>query len=312
MTFKNMRIVIVAALVAALLGGGVATARTLISGKDVRNSSLTGADIKNSSLTGSDIKSRSVSISDLTKATQNLIRSGGTSSTSGKNGTNGSNGANGANGAQGPAGPAGPAGAAGAKGDTGAGYDPSKVGAATSQVSGFTPWYDSSASTVVSFQDGFVQIDNGKNGIGGVNLPIARGTSLSQLASVNYTSLATGNKGAVLAIEVYTQGGLYQNLGDYTTLYYAPPTSGTTNAFATGNVWTSTRPSATGGKATGTYADLLSTITDKNKALILNASFRTTGSAATTGQTAPDQAAVSSVSIGLRNAEKPVTYSFVK
>jgi hypothetical protein len=141
MTIRNMRVILVAALVAALLGGGVATARTLIKGKDiasnaissskVKNSSLTGSDIKNSSLTGADVKNGSLGIGELSKATQNLIRSGGTSSTSGKPGANGATGPAGPKGATGAQGPAGP------KGDAGPSSIPT-VTRVTSLTSG--PW----------------------------------------------------------------------------------------------------------------------------------------------------------------------------
>ncbi len=72
-----------------LAAGGTATAAKLISGKDVRNSSLTGADVRNGSLGSKDLSS----------AAKRSLR--------------------GAAGAAGVAGPAGPAGPAGAKGDAG-------------------------------------------------------------------------------------------------------------------------------------------------------------------------------------------------
>ncbi|MEV4423259.1 hypothetical protein AB0L40_25280 [Patulibacter sp. NPDC049589] len=303
MNFKNMRVILVAAIVAALLGGGVATAKTLIKGKDIASNAITGAKIKSSSITSSDVKNGSLSIGDLTKATQKLIRAKGT----GDKGATGATGATGPAGSQGPAGPAGPA---------GAGFDPSKVGAATSQIAGFTPWYDSSTTTKVSFTDAGLVIDNGKNGIGGVNLPIPRGTSLSSLGSIKYTSVATDGsaaRGAVLAIEVYTQGGIYQSTNDYTTLYLAPAASGETDAFADANQWVSTRPAASGTLASATWKQQLAAIGDRaaqNKAIVLNASVRTFGSASDTDKSAT--AALTSVSLGYLNAEKPVTYSFVK
>ncbi|MSW53152.1 MAG: hypothetical protein F2817_19980, partial [Actinobacteria bacterium] len=47
MTFQTMRVILVAALVAALLGGGVATAQTAL-----RSNSVTSSKIKNGSILG--------------------------------------------------------------------------------------------------------------------------------------------------------------------------------------------------------------------------------------------------------------------
>jgi hypothetical protein len=82
----------VIALALLLAAGGTATAAKLITGKDVKNSSLTGADIRNSSLTGSDVKDRSLSPKDFSGSVQ---------------------------GPAGPQGAPGPTGAPGAKGDPG-------------------------------------------------------------------------------------------------------------------------------------------------------------------------------------------------
>lgn len=47
------------------LGGTSFAAATVITGKNVKNSSLTGADVKNSSLTGTDVKNNSLGGSDI-------------------------------------------------------------------------------------------------------------------------------------------------------------------------------------------------------------------------------------------------------
>ena len=53
--------VLVAVLATMLVSGGAyATAATLITGKQVKDSSLSGRDVKNSSLTGADVKNRSL------------------------------------------------------------------------------------------------------------------------------------------------------------------------------------------------------------------------------------------------------------
>lgn len=59
-----MKAVVVAALAMLLAGGGFAGAAHLITGTDVKNSSLTGSDIKNSSITGADVKNKSLTASD--------------------------------------------------------------------------------------------------------------------------------------------------------------------------------------------------------------------------------------------------------
>ena len=81
------------AVVAAM--GGTATAANLVTGQDVKNSSLTGKDVKNGSL----------SASDLSKSARKSLK--------------GSGGGGGPAGPAGPAGPQGPAGEAGPKGDAG-------------------------------------------------------------------------------------------------------------------------------------------------------------------------------------------------
>ena len=337
MTIRNMRVILVAALVAALLGGGVATARTLIKGKDiasnaissskVKNSSLTGSDIKNSSLTGSDVKNGSLGIGELSRATQNLIRSGGTSSTSGKPGTNGAPGPRGATGATGAQGPAGPAGAS---------FDPKKVTAQTSQLFGFTPWYDTdSDASTVDFTDGAIVL-TAPSGRVGVNLPVPQGTSLSTLKSITYSQ--TGN--AVLALEIYYRGGIGEYgdgtgntgkyRGDYTTVRFEPTADGAQpNVLAAGTrVVTSgaigpngAAGSLTAGQVT-TWGDVINAIqlngrnagatTAEQKkqnldaAAILNVDVRTPGTASATNTTAK----VSAVAIQLRNAAKAVEYSF--
>ena len=104
-----MRKTILVGTVAVLaLGGSTATAAKLITGKDVKNSSLTGADIR----------SGSVPLRDLSSATRQLIRQGG------EQGPQGAPGARGAAGPAGPAGPQGPKGDTGAKGDKGDKGDP--------------------------------------------------------------------------------------------------------------------------------------------------------------------------------------------
>lgn len=92
------------------LGGSATAASTLITGKQVKNSSLTGADIKNRSLSAADLS---------VKARASLRGQAGAPGSDGKS-IVGPQGATGARGATGPTGPKGDTGPQGAKGDTGA------------------------------------------------------------------------------------------------------------------------------------------------------------------------------------------------
>jgi len=75
------------------LGGTSFAAATVITGKNVKNSSLTGADVKNSSLTGTDVKRQSLTPSDFKGSVQG---------DTGPQGPKGDNGPPGASGLTGP------------------------------------------------------------------------------------------------------------------------------------------------------------------------------------------------------------------
>jgi hypothetical protein len=89
-------VVALAALFVAL--GGTSMAALMITGKQVKNSSLTGIDVRNSSLTGVDVKNRSLKAGDFAAGQLPV----------------------GATGPQGPIGPVGLTGERGPKGDQGA------------------------------------------------------------------------------------------------------------------------------------------------------------------------------------------------
>jgi hypothetical protein len=91
---------VVAFIALLLAGAGSATAATLISGAQVKDSSLTGRDIKDGSLTSKEFR-------------KGTLRAG-------LRGPQGAQGRQGAHGAQGPEGPAGPMGAEGPAGPSGA------------------------------------------------------------------------------------------------------------------------------------------------------------------------------------------------
>ncbi len=108
-------IAILALIVAAsgsAVADGVSAAARLITGKQVKNSSLTGADIKNSSLRGSDIRNSSLTGADIRNGSLTLsdIRKSEKEKLAGSEGPRG---------LAGPQGVPGAAGASGPKGDPG-------------------------------------------------------------------------------------------------------------------------------------------------------------------------------------------------
>jgi hypothetical protein len=95
---RGIPVWLVVVLLLAVGGGSATAAKKLLTGRDIKNSSLTGADIKNSSLTGSDVKDGSIGPKDLAKS---IKLGGGTTVISGgpgEQGTPGSPGAPGTNG----------------------------------------------------------------------------------------------------------------------------------------------------------------------------------------------------------------------
>jgi hypothetical protein len=78
------------------VGGGTATAaKKLLTGKDIKDSSLTGKDVKNNSLTGTDVKDGSIGPKDLAKS---IKLGGGTTVVAGGPGEGGPQGPAGSNG----------------------------------------------------------------------------------------------------------------------------------------------------------------------------------------------------------------------
>jgi hypothetical protein len=119
-------VVAVIALIVALGGSSwAAPVRQLITGKDVRNSSLTGADVRNSTLTGRDVRNGSLTEDDIRpRSLSGAVFRGtlGTRGPAGADGEQGPRGLRGIPGATGPQGPAGPQGPTGTV-DTSAFYD---------------------------------------------------------------------------------------------------------------------------------------------------------------------------------------------
>jgi hypothetical protein len=112
-------VVALAALFVAL--GGTSMAALLITGKQVKDSSLTGRDVKNSSLTGADVKNRSLSAGDFAAGQLPAGPAGpqGSTGDQGPKGDQGTAGSSGGQGGQGLQGATGPTGARGPTGPTG-------------------------------------------------------------------------------------------------------------------------------------------------------------------------------------------------
>ena len=119
---------LVALLAVVLACAGTATAAKLLTGKDIKNSSLTAADIKDSSLTGKDIRNGSLGAAELSSAAVKALK--GVSGPAGANGTNGAPGSKGDKGDTGAKGERGPSTAYGAHVSAAvpvAGNDPNEV-----------------------------------------------------------------------------------------------------------------------------------------------------------------------------------------
>jgi hypothetical protein len=112
---RARNVVALVATTAVVVGGGSATAASMISGASVRNNSLTGADIRG--IRGGDIKNGTLGCRDLVKSLRDRVCS--VQQTAGSS----SPGANGANGAPGARGPQGAAGANGQNGQNGENAD---------------------------------------------------------------------------------------------------------------------------------------------------------------------------------------------
>lgn len=115
--FRRPSPAMIVASVALVTGGaGTATAASLITGKQIKNSTITAADIKansipgsdirNGSLAGTDLKNNTISAAKLTAAAKAELK--GAVGPAGAAGAPGAPGAAGAPGATGPTGPAGP------------------------------------------------------------------------------------------------------------------------------------------------------------------------------------------------------------
>jgi hypothetical protein len=312
-------IVAVIAVVFAMSGSAVA-AKSLITGKDIKKGSITTQNLSKTTIKSLKGAEGATGPQGATGA-QGPQGAPGVPGPVGPAGANGVNGENGAKGDKGDAGAKGGTGAKGEKGDQGApgtdgtngtdgadgkSFDPSKVTNATAALFGFTPWYNTSDSGLVSFAGNAIAFDNGGNGISAVNLPIARGTSLSAIGSIKYAQ--TGR--STLRIEIYRNGGIYQNKGDYTTLYFLPADDGNVNNAFTDGTWTATGAanSDLDGK---TWNEILATIGDRaaqDKAIILNASIGTPSS--NEDADAPSTSTLTSVTLHLNHAAEAVTYTF--
>jgi len=97
--FSPAMLVAIVALLSSLTGGAIA-AKLVVTGKNVKNSSLTGIDVKNRSLTGADVKPGSVGADRLSSAARAALK--GATGDTGPQGLQGVPGTPGAAGAPGP------------------------------------------------------------------------------------------------------------------------------------------------------------------------------------------------------------------
>lgn len=237
---KNMKAVALATGVVVLGGGGIATAETLITGSNVKNSSLTGADVKNNGLTGKDIKDvrsgdirdGSIQAKDLSPALRQALASAGTAGASGAPGTNGTNGATGAQGPQGAAGTNGTNGANGAPGKDGIdAAKPKRITATNADTEGFGQVRDpfdptkrnppQALTSTFTWQNDALRFDLPNGQLLGRSVPIPVGTKLSDLSSLSY--VARSNKADVampFKIEIDFNGPTVT--GGFSTLVFEP------------------------------------------------------------------------------------------
>lgn len=285
MSIRNVRVVLVAAVVAALLGGSVATAAKLITGKD----------IKNGSITASDIKKGSIGLNRLSKGTQALIRKAGAPGATGAAGKNGANGANGAPGAP------------------GASFDPGAVSAQNAPAFGFTRWRDSDKDSSIGFASNTLVLASVGGKPIGVNLPIPGGTKVADLAALDYTVPAQA-PGAALRVEIFVDGLGNSIPAKYTTLVYEPAGAGPfKSTTATTAAWWSTQdPDGlfTGFQNGGgrlTWTQVLAKLAAKTDAAIFNVSIGQGSSTSTDDKLY----GVSSIDIQLGKADPKQSYKFV-
>lgn len=331
----------------------IGTAVFALSGTAFAAATITSADIKNGTITNADIKAGTIKAKQINPNTLKSLQASGEPGQIGPTGPAGTPGATGAAGPQGPAGAKGDTGAQGAtgatgaqgatgatgpKGDDGESYDPREVTDQTSLLFGFTPWYDSDAAAVVDFQNDGVHISTSA-GLVGVNLPIARGTSVSAIKEISYKKTGAG----VLAIELYYRGGLFENgsggdpaepakagryRGDYTTVRVLDAAANSvsltrsTPVVSTGAISTAGGTTLIAALEPTTWGDVLDAIAtggagaygagggaarNLNAALVLGASLRTNASAS---DATPSSAVYSEVGIQLTNAHSKVIYEF--
>jgi Collagen triple helix repeat (20 copies) len=174
---------IVLSIVAVVLAmsGSAFAARTLITGKDVKDGSLTGADVKNGSL----------SLADIGKSSRDrLTGAKGDKGATGPQGAAGAQGATGPQGAAGPQGPPGPHGATGPKGDQG---DTGPQGPAGSDGSWFPKGFfitNKSVGLTASGADFGPYTDGGSAG-GSVLYTGLNGKKLSDITALVYRAKYT-------------------------------------------------------------------------------------------------------------------------
>lgn len=268
---------------------------------------------------GAQIKKNSIPLDRLAGSARKALEKPGPRGTRGPAGGKGATGAKGATGPQGPVGakggpgPQGAVGPEGAQGPIGTSFEPGHVTPQTAQLFGFLPWRDTDPSSTIGFSADALTIDTEEGGAG-VDLPIAPGTMLNRLGTIDYTSeVATTGTGVSLGIEIFGHDDSTKNGGEgtYTTLVYFPSNPGANSAFNGGDPrWRTTQAiGALTTSPTGKYTwdeikAGLGPIYDTATTIAVHLQI------GSTGDMTPSHGTVSELTLGYNNAADPVTYGF--
>lgn len=219
-----MRKTIIACLATALVvGGGTATAASLI----------TSANIKDGTIQKRDIAKNQISMSRLTPGVRALIKKArkpgkdGTNGVNGQNGVNGHDGANGAKGDKGDAGPQGIAGPQGPQGPAGPVGPQGPQGGNSGLPAGF--WFTNNSVGLTASGVLFGPYADGGAAGGSVYFTGLNGKTLAEVSELVYTFNYTTSNGSALGapyMRIFLNGDTDDVLLDPTECATAVPTEG--------------------------------------------------------------------------------------
>lgn len=330
--FKSWPALVLAIIAVVLAGAGTATAaKTLLTGKDIKDRSLTNRDIRKNTLTNAEIRKGTIRLDRLHRSVVDAFKVAGPAGPAGPigpagpvgpAGPQGPAGADGAVGPQGPkgdkgdpgekgpqgekgdAGEQGPKGDKGDKGDTGEqgpkgdkgdpgqDFQAGAVTTSTLGINGFSRWRDTAGDATLTIGAGGMTIGSPSGKPYGVNLPIPEGTIAAHLSELRYEG------DAVLRLEVDRDGDVAGV--DYATFVFEPGSAGEHDPLVDAHWWptrdTGDIPARTQGL---TLAQLLAeTDTDANSHNHARILFASLGGGTTTGAGA-SEVTVQRLTIGL-------------